>query len=137
MPDTTVLMNQLIEQRRAFTLGQGTVVPSWDCRLITAPGSVDCTMTFADLTELVVAGYAPIALSPGTWAGGVVACVDTQDYPPLHFAFTAGGVTIVGNCVYDVTNDILGWVTIWGTPFVVPSLGGAVDVSLQWIEKQC
>ncbi len=61
------------------------------------------TDTNGDYTECTLAGYAGVALTPGTWTGGTAAGLADYDYPAITFTFSAyaGGTTIYGYYLKD------------------------------------
>jgi len=134
---TAVLNSELISNRAAYTLGQAPPIPKPRLRLFVAAVDPTCEDSITDYEECTLAGYASVPLVPGNWSCSQAACVETCTYPLITFTFTAGGETIYGHFVTDDTSGGLMFSELWTTPFAVPSSGGSVQVTVQWVDQEC
>lgn len=122
----------MIDSTKAYLAGG--VVPSYTVMLFVAdvvPGPLTVP---GDLTECTLAGYARVALAPGTWVVTVSGGLVQSLYPTLTFTFApyAGGVTIYGFMVLNTAGGPAR--TAWGerfaVPYPVPAAGGNLTLDL-------
>jgi hypothetical protein len=89
------------------------------------PGATD---TLATYTLCTLTGYAQLAFTPASWAFNASGGQANGLYPNNTFTFSAyaGGTTIYGYVV-SVAGVAIG-AELYGTPYSVPSGGGALTV---------
>lgn len=134
--DLEVLNNYLTYRKLLYATGGNPSGLSLYLRLFVNNFTPACTDLIGAYTECSLSGYAAIALAAGSWTDSLSACVYTGTYPAQTFTFTAGGQTIYGHYVTDGSSGVL-WADLWGTPFTVPTGGGAVQVAMQFVDLQC
>jgi hypothetical protein len=134
---SAVLMAELLIMRAEFTLGLTPSSPSPTLHLFVNELTPECTDSTGEYEECTLAGYAAVPLVPANWSCSQSACVETCTYPLITFTFTNGGETIYGHYVTDGASGPLLWAEAWTVPFAVPAAGGSVQVTLQWVDKQC
>jgi hypothetical protein len=103
---------------------QGTI----DLDLYTNNHTPVATDTIAAYTLCTLAGYAQLAFTPASWAFNATGGQANALYPNNTFTFSAygGGTTIYG---YVVSVGGVGvCAELYGTPYSVPSGGGALTV---------
>jgi hypothetical protein len=90
------------------------------------------TTVLGGITETTAAGYTPITLTGSSWTISTSAGVTTASYAQQTFSFTTG-VSIYG---YYVTTQGGSPQLLWAerftaSPYVLPSGGGEIEISLR------
>lgn len=97
--------------------------------------------TMANLTPLIVAGYAARALPAASWGArndDSTSGACTISYGSLlSWTFTAGGPTIYGHAIYDSISGNFCWGANWPTPYTIPSIGGQVQLNISLTIGPC
>lgn len=135
-----VLNNLLLDRKSKWALGIDNALPTLTVRLFVNNITPQCDDILSDYTECTAPGYAAETLTPGDWTGSTSSCVVTYNYPTITFTFTGPGVpgqTIYGHLVEDSDTGDLWWAGLWTTPYTIPPLGGAAELTIVWSDKQC
>lgn len=89
------------------------------------------TDTVSNYTEVSATGYSSQSLSPGNWTVSLISGVEVASYITLSFTL-GSSATIYGYYLTDSTNTVLvGAEQFSGSPYVYPSIGGTLNISLQ------
>lgn len=137
MADVVVVNQQLLSLRALYTVGNNPLPPSWVCRLFVNQVSPQCTDTMSDYTECTLAGYGEQLVPASKWVASSGQCEVILTGPTITFTFTGSGQTIYGHLMFDQANNVLGWVTLWDTPFPVPVGGALISLIPVWNEMAC
>lgn len=104
--------------------------------LFTNDIEVDPTTVFGDLTEAVFAGYARVAIAPGSW--GLPAVVGTvvqiTHDNVATFTNTGAAVDVYGYAVVDEAGDVLQWAETFDVPETVAT-GGSLSIQPRLKER--
>lgn len=92
------------------------------------------------LTPLSVSGYANRPLTATNWTRptmDAITGITIAVYPTVTWTFTSGGQTIYGHAVYDTTASIFCWGANWPTPYLIPAVGGQVQLNISLTIGPC